>query len=209
MAPPTKAGETRERIYRFVRDRLAAGHPPTVREVQQEFGFQAFQTAHGHLERLVAEGRLAKRTGLARGYFLPSSENTEPPPVLIPILGRVQAGALSLATEDLEGHLPVQARMVAGSNLFALRVRGDSMINAGIFDQDIVVVRSQPTAESGEIVVALVGDEATVKRLKIRRRRIELHPENPAFDPIIPPADQCTILGKVIELHRFLEGVRN
>jgi len=204
MAAPTKAGETRERVLRFMRERLTAGDPPTVREVQEEFGFHAFQTAHEHLERLVAGGLLAKRSGKARGYCLPENENSGPPPVLVPILGRVQAGALSLATEDREGQVPVQARSPAG--LFALRVRGESMINAGILDRDLVIVRSQPTADSGEIVVALVDDEATIKRLRLRRGRVELHPENPAFEPIIPPPEQCFILGKVIEVRRLLEA---
>lgn len=205
MATPSKAGETRERILRFMRDRLAAGDPPTVREVQAEFGFHAFQTAHEHLERLVAEGLLAKRSGKARGYCLPETEAAAGgPPVLVPVLGKVQAGALSMAIEDLEGHVPVRARASAG--LFALRVRGESMVNAGILDGDLVIVRSQPSADSGEIVVALVGDEATVKRLRLRRSRIELHPENPAFEPIIPPPGQCVILGKVIEVRRFLEA---
>ena len=129
-----------------------------------------------------------------------------PPPSLVPLLGRVQAGALSTAVEDLEGHIP--ARSKSSEDLFALTVRGESMIEAGILPGDIVIVRSQPTAESGEIVVALVGDEATVKTLRLRRGRVELHPENPAFEPIIPEPDECSILGKVIEVRRALEPGR-
>ncbi|MGB0579526.1 MAG: transcriptional repressor LexA, partial [Limisphaerales bacterium] len=175
MAERTKRGETRERVYRFVRERLEAGQPPTVREVQDAFGFGAFQTAHGHLERLVADGRLAKRAG-ARGYCLPG-DRTEPPAAMVPILGRVQAGALSTAVEDLEGY--VSAKSTGSEDLFGLRVRGESMIGVGILPDDIVLVRSQPTADTGDIVVALVEDEATVKTLRVRRRRVELHPENP------------------------------
>ncbi|UCG53847.1 MAG: repressor LexA [Candidatus Latescibacterota bacterium] len=99
-----------------------------------------------------------------------------------------------------------QAVQPSGSGqLFALRVHGESMTGAGILPGDIVIVRSQPTAQSGDVVVALIGDEATVKRLRLRRGRIELHPENPAFEPIIPGPNECTILGKVIETRRFLE----
>ena len=188
-----------------MRERLAVGQPPTVREIQQAFGFKAFQTAHGHLEKLVAEGRLAKRPGAARGYCLPD-EQAERPTAMVPILGRVQAGVLSTAVEDLEGYLAVKSG--GGEELFGLRVRGESMIGAGILPKDIVVVRAQAAADSGDIVVAMVGDEATVKTLRIRRHRIELHPENPDFEPIIPAPDECTILGKVIEVRRALEAGR-
>ena len=158
MAPSRKPGETRERVYRFVRERLADGLPPTVREVQKAFGFKAVQTAREHLERLVTEGRLLKRTaGAARGYSLPAHDSVKVPSLMVPILGRVQAGALSAAVEDREGEIPVWAKSPDG--LFCLRVRGDSMKDAGILNGDIVVVRSQPAADSGEIVVALVGDE--------------------------------------------------
>lgn len=204
MARRTKNGETRDRVYRFVREQLADGVPPTVREVQNAFGFKAVQTAREHLERLVADGRLIKRAaGAARGYGLPAGDSVTVPSLMVPVLGRVQAGALSTAVEDREGEIPVWARSPDG--LFCLRVHGDSMKDAGILNGDIVVVRSQPTADTGDIVVALVGDEATVKTLRIRRNRIELHPANPDFEPIIPPSGECTLLGKVIEVRRFFE----
>jgi len=197
----TPAGETRERIYRFVRDRLLGGFPPTVREVKEAFGFRSVQTAREHLEALVTEGRLAKEAGKARGYRLGGDSR---PTRLIPLLGRVPAGPLNIATEDLEGYLPIQGHR-SGDDLFGLRVRGESMTGAGILPGDIVVVRRQPAADSGDIVVALIGGEATVKRLRIRRRRVELHPENPAFEPIIPDPSDLTLLGKVIEVRRYLE----
>lgn len=202
MAPRTAPGRTRAEVYRFVRRRLQEGFPPTVREVQAALGFRAVQTAREHLERLVDEGRLVKRTGKARGYGLPAPGLPEAPTRLVPLLGHVQAGNLAAAIEDCEGYLPVQSPRTA--QLFALRVRGESMTGAGILPDDIVVVRSQPTADPGDVVVALIGDEATVKTLRIRRRRLELHPENPAFDPIVPPRGECTILGKVIEVRRNL-----
>ena len=200
MAQDNDRHSARERVYRFVRERLAAGRPPTVREVQEALGFRAVQSAREHLERLVAEGRLTKRAGEARGYRLPE-EDAAPPAALVPVLGRVQAGALTTAVEDIEGYVPVQRK--AGGDYFGLRVQGDSMTGAGILAGDIVIVRAQPAADSGAIVVALVEDEATVKRLRLRGRRIQLHPENPAFSPITP--EECRILGKVVEVRRFLE----
>ena len=197
----TPAGETRERVYRFVRDRLLGGFPPTVREVKEAFGFRSVQTAREHLEALVDEGRLAKEAGKARGYRLGADSG---PTRLVPLLGRVPAGPLNIATEDLEGYLPIQGHR-SGDDLFGLRVRGESMTGAGILPGDIVVVRRQPAADSGDIVVALIGGEATVKRLRIRRNRVELHPENPAFEPIIPDPSELTLLGKVIEVRRYLE----
>ena len=201
----TPPGETRERIFRFVRKHLLAGRPPTVRDVQRAFGFLAVQTAREHLEALVAEGRLDKEPGKARGYHLPhGGRSGEAPTVLIPLLGRVPAGPLGAAVEDPDGYVPVQTRH-APDELFGLRVRGESMTGAGILPGDVIVVRRQPSASSGDIVVALIGDEATVKRLRIRKQRIELHPENPAFDVLMPDSNEMSLLGKVVEVRRRLD----
>lgn len=198
--PKTPPGQTRERVYHYVRERLVEGRPPTIRDVQRAFSFRAVETARGHLDALVNEGRLAKRSGEARGFTLPEL----PAPKLVPILGRVQAGVLSTAVQDLEGYIPVESTHVS-HELFALRVNGESMTGAGIYPGDLVVVRRQATASSGEIVVALVEDEATVKRLHLRKGRIELHPANPDFEIITPSRYQCMLLGKVIEVRRFLD----
>lgn len=201
----TPPGQTRERIFRLVRERLLSGRPPTVREVQAAFGFRAVQTAREHLEALVREGRLAKEKGKSRGYRLPMAGTGKASTILVPVLGRVQAGDLSLAIEEPEGYVPFQTSRPPGE-LFGLRVRGKSMTGAGILPGDVVVVRRQSTASPGEIVVALIGDEATVKRLRLRRKRVELHPENPAFEPIVSgPQQEVTLLGKVIEVRRRLE----
>ena len=196
----TPPGRTRERVFHYVRERLMQGRPPTLREVQRALGFRAVESARGHIEALSEEGRLVKRPGEARGYLLPGDER---PVVSVPLLGRVQAGELSAAVEDVQGYLPVQGR--PGEELFALRVRGESMTGAAILPGDVVIVRRQATASSGDVVVALVGDEATVKRLRIRPGRAELHPENPAFEPIVPPPGELRILGKVVEVRRRLE----
>lgn len=203
MTPRTPKGETRERIYRFVRKRLLEGLPPTVREVRDAFDFKAIETAREHLEILVQEGRLAKKPGKARGYSLPTGMRNDPVMMAIPLLGRVQAGQLTTAVEDVEGYVLVQTR--GTGELFALTVRGESMTGAGIMPGDIAVVRHQPTADSGDIVVALVGDEATVKRLRFINGDVELHPENPDFEPIIPDPSELVILGKVIEIRRYIE----
>lgn len=204
MAPRTPPGQTRRQIYRFVRERLLQGRPPTVREVQEAFGFRSVQSAREHLETLVAEGKLAKLPGKSRGYRLPPGRSATPA-VLVPLLGRVQAGDLTTAVEDPDGgFLTVQTRS-AQDELFALRVRGESMLGAGILPGDVVIARRQSTASSGDIVVALVGEEATVKTLRRRGRRIELHPHNPAFEPIVPHPAELVLLGKVIEVRRHLE----
>jgi len=199
----TPRGETRKKVFRFMRQRLRQGLPPTVREVQGAFGFKAVETARAHLEALVAEGLLKKQPGKARGYRLATRERGVPP-LLVPLLGRVQAGALTTALEEPEGFLPVQSRLPL-EELFALRVRGESMTGAGILPGDIVIVRQQPEADPGDIVVALVGDEATVKRLHLGRGEIELRAENPAFAPIVVAADELLLLGKVVEVRRHLE----
>lgn len=200
-------GESRERVFAFVRERLLAGEPPTVREVQDAMGFSAVQTVREHLEALVKEGRLEKEAGRSRGYRLPRRGGRDLPSVPVPLLGRVQAGALTTAIEEPEGWLSVQSHLSTG-DLFALRVRGESMRGAGILPGDVVVVRRQASASSGDIVVALVGDEATVKRLRVSRGLIELLPENPAFEPLTFEEEaEVEILGKVIEVRRFLEVV--
>ena len=199
----TPHGQTRQKIFRFMRQRLRAGLPPTVREVQQAFGFSAVETARSHLDALVAQGLLRKEGGKARGYRLPGRE-AERPLLLIPLLGRVQAGALTTAVEEIEDFVPVDSRG-SKDDLFALRVRGESMRDAGILPGDIVIVRKQPAAAPGDIVVALVDDEATVKTLRFGAGTIELHPANPRFEKIVVEPEALVLLGKVIEVRRLLE----
>lgn len=207
-------GQTRQAIFEYVRQRILDGSPPAVREIQAAFGFRAVQSVQEHLDALVADGRLLRDSGKARGYRLPEGLGGPAPSVLVPLLGQVQAGSLTEAIEAREGDVPVEIRRPGSTRqedpdaLFALRIRGDSMVGAGILDGDIVIVRRQAKARTGEIVVALVGDEATVKRLKLGPgSRIELRPENPAFTPIvIAPPEAVTLLGKVIEIRRYLDG---
>jgi repressor LexA len=198
--------DPRARVYAFVHERLQGGRPPSLREVQTAVGFRSVESARLHLDALVRQGKLEKRPG-ARGYQLPATEDTRRPVKLVPVLGRVQAGALTTAVEDREGELAVVGAR-ADDELFALRVRGESMTGAGILPGDFVIVRRQAVAEAGDIVVALVDEEATVKRLVKRGRRTELHAEHPAFPPIVPAPGTLTLLGKVIEVRRYF-GSRN
>lgn len=215
----TPPGETREKIMSWVRERLARGEPPSVREVQAAFGFRSVESARAHLLALVAEGRLLKRGG-ARGYHLPGrSRRAHATAALasarIPLLGRVPAGGLTEAVAHADGWLDVAGRR-AGDALFALRVEGESMRGVGILDGDVVVVRRQSTARSGEVVVAMVDDEATVKTLRRSRdgARVVLHPENDAYEPIVIDGGgtdsdasdrRVVILGKVVEVRRWLD----
>ena len=199
----TPNGQTRRKVLEFVRECLLHGEPPTVREIQAHFGFRAVQTARAHLDTLVEEGRLLLTPGKARGYRLPGMDG-QPELMWVPVVGRVQAGHLAEAIEDPDGFVSVaRPSRYRGAQFFALHVVGDSMVDAGIYEDDIVVVRRAQRANDGEIVVAMVDEEATVKRFQLRRGRVELHPENAAYDPIVPddPAS-VRILGRVIEVRR-------
>lgn len=207
--PVRPRGTARAQVLAFVREQLAAGAPPTVREVQRALGFKAVESARQHLETLVADGKLAKEPGRSRGYRLPMGGAPLPQVHLVPQLGRVQAGGLREAIEDPDGWLAVEG-LQGDEVLFALTVRGESMTGAGILPGDVVVVRRQDTARDGEIVVALVRDEATVKRLRLRDGQVVLQPENPAFAPLVfapaasGPETEIRILGRVVEVRRRL-----
>ena len=192
-------GEMRERIFRYVEQRLLQGRPPSVREIRDHVGLRAVQTVQRHLNGLIEDGLLL-REGQGRSRSLRLPDLIGGATRLVPILGGVQAGALTTALQEVEGFVSVQR---AGDDLFALRVKGWSMVNAAILPGDVLVVRSQPDADDGDVVVALVEDEATVKRLRRVQGRVELHPENPDFSVIVPEGLQ--LLGKVIEVRRNLE----
>ncbi len=197
------ARSTRENVYRFVRERILAGMPPTVREVQAQFGFSSVASARQHLDNLTDAGKLVKEKGISRGFRLPEQKNGRPPTRHVPIMGHIQAGQPILAVEDIEGTIPI-AENGLHENVFALRVRGDSMKDAGILAGDLVIVRPQPDANSGDIVAALIGDEATIKRLHKNRNHIELQPANPNYSPIVLNPENGQLLGKVIEVRRHL-----
>ena len=209
--PRTPPGQTRERIFRFVRNRLLRGDSPTLREIRDHFGFRAVETVRAHLAALVAEGRLVKESGRSRGYRLPSPEflpgGHPARSRSVPLLGAVAAGGFEEAVEHPEGSVPMEIPYSRDpSDYFALRVRGESMTGAGILPGDTVIVERHTRPVSGQIVVALLENEATVKRLHLGPPggppEIELRPENPDFETLRPPPDSCRILGKVVELRR-------
>ncbi|MBI2247384.1 MAG: transcriptional repressor LexA [Armatimonadetes bacterium] len=184
-----------------------SGIVPSVREIGHALGMRSPSTVHQHLTALERKGYI-KRYGdrmrvleVLDRRLLPGNDDI----VHIPLVGRVSAGLPILAQENIEEMIPVPRKMVGwqDENCFLLTVRGDSMIHAGIFDGDIVIVRSQTTANPGEIVVALLGDEATVKRLAYEGPRPYLLPENPRYSPI---HDEFEIIGKVVGLLRRYAG---
>ena len=196
--------DTRHKILRYMRTQLLVGESPTLREVQAEVGLKAVESVRQHLGALVRDGLLVKASGRSRGYRLPGGPLRRERPV--PVLGAVQAGVLTLAQQAVSGFITVSDR-ADSEELFALVVRGESMIEAGILPGDTVLVRRQAQAEHGQLVVALVGEEATVKRLVRQPDRIALEPANPVFDAIeIDRPEHLTLLGRVVEVRRRLDG---
>ena len=197
-----------QQILRHVAQSIRrTGIVPSVREIGQALGMRSPSTVHQHLTALARKGYI-KRYGdrmrvleVLDRRILPDSDDV----IHVPLVGRVSAGVPILAHENIEEMIPVPRKMVGwhDENCFLLTVRGDSMIHAGIFEGDIVIVRSQPQADPGEIVVALLGEEATVKRLAIDGRRPYLLPENPRYGPIY---DEFEVIGKVVGLMRRYAG---
>lgn len=196
--PKTPPGETRARVRDFVLARILVGTPPSVREVQDHFGFRSTATVREHLDALVDAGELEQHSGRDRGYRIPGAFL----PGMVPILGRVQAGALNAALENAEGYVAVRAERA--QRCFALRVAGESMAGREIHDGDIVLVDRDARISPGDIVVALIDDEATIKTLRKDGRRIVLEAANPAFKDIVPDPQQgeFRILGRVCEIRR-------
>ncbi|WP_433794879.1 transcriptional repressor LexA [Actinoplanes sp. CA-252034] len=190
-------------IEEWIRER---GYPPTVREIGAAVGLVSPSSVSYQLGVLEKHGLIRRQPNNSRAVELckppPGPEVDEARLVRIPLLGAIAAGAPILAEEHVEDHLTLSAAMVGGGTLFALSVKGDSMIDAAICDGDIVVIRQQPVAETGEIVAAMIGDEATVKVFRRRDGHTELVPRNPAYQPI--PADDAVILGKVVNVFRRL-----
>ena len=191
-----------DRIFEFLRKHVQdTGYPPTVREIGTAFGISE-KGAHDHLNAIEKKGYIRRAPKKPRAIeileFVP--KKLPQTAVEVPIVGRVTAGEPVLASENVEGTLPVPREVVKEDTCFALRINGQSMIDAGIFEGDLVIVRSQNYADTGDIVVALLDEEATVKRFFRDGNRIRLQPENTVMSPII--VDDAQILGKVVGLFR-------
>ncbi|HZK38875.1 MAG TPA: transcriptional repressor LexA [Clostridia bacterium] len=194
---PRGITEKQREIYDYLLERTQDGVPPSVREICAAVGLSSTSSVQANLAALEAAGYISRDPMLKRSIRITGqAENV----TQVPLLGTVAAGQPILAVEDVECYIPY-AGSAGDKSLFALRIRGESMINAGIFDGDIVFVEKTPVASNGEIVVALLEDEATVKTFYKEKGHFRLQPENDSYEPIL--CDEVILLGKVVGLLRY------
>lgn len=199
-----KISKKQSEILEFIKSEiLDKGFPPSVREICKAVNLQSTSSVHAHLNSLEKMGYI-KRDPAKPRCIIVEDENfndIRTKTVNVPILGQISAGLPILAVENLEGYFPLPSDMVPQDcQTFMLQIKGESMINAGIFDRDLILVRQQNTAQNGDYVVAMIGDSVTCKTFYKEKDHIRLQPENEIFTPII--TDVCQILGKVIGLFR-------
>lgn len=193
-----KVTENEKMVFEFIKDRIEEGYPPTVREICAEFGFKSTSTAHRYINNLTAKGLLEKGNNQNRAIRLTGGNGMK-----VPLVGTVTAGIPITAIEEITDYISFQPARHYSNPLFALKVRGESMINAAILDGDMVVIEQTPYAENGDIVCALVDNEsATIKTFYKEDGHYRLQPENDTMDPII--VDEVKILGKVVGVVRYL-----
>ena len=193
-----KVTENEKMVFEFIKDRIEEGYPPTVREICAEFGLKSTSTAHRYINNLTAKGLLEKGNNRNRAIRLTGGNGMK-----IPLVGTVTAGIPITAIEEITDYISFQPARHYSNPLFALKVRGESMINAAILDGDMVVIEQTPYAENGDIVCALVDNEsATIKTFYKEDGHYRLQPENDTMDPII--VDEVSILGKVVGVVRYL-----
>jgi repressor LexA len=203
---PSEITERQREILDLIMETVRRrGYPPSVREIGEAVGLSSPSTVHSHLSALVEAGVLRRDPSKPRAIEVIEQEEGDlrrAPVRDVPLVGRIAAGTPILAEEDIEEIFPLPTELVGNDPVFMLRVQGDSMLLAGIFDGDFVVIRRQPDARDGEIVAALVdGEEATVKRLRREPGRVLLLPENPDYEPIILTRG-VEIIGKVVAVLR-------
>jgi repressor LexA len=199
--------ERQRRILDYISDTVDdRGYPPSVREIGDAVGLHSPSSVHAQLATLAQKGLLAKDPSKPRAIRVHREPKRGRAPaaradvVDVPLVGRIAAGGPILAEESVEDTMALPRDLVGSGTLFALTVKGDSMTGAGIMDGDTVIVRQQSTADEGEIIAALIDDEATVKRLSRKGGRVRLIAENPAYDPIEP--EDMSVLGKVVAVLR-------
>jgi len=197
---------TQEKVFEFLKDFLREkGFPPTLREIASHFGLKGPKGPQKTLNILERKGYIRKVPVGSRAIEILSYPQFSLTHILsVPIVGRVRAGEPILAIENIEGYINLDRSLVSSGDVFLLRVQGDSMIEAHIQDGDFALVKPQPNAENGEIVVALIEDEATIKRIFMKRDLIRLEPANPKMEPIIVKKGEkkITIVGKVVGIFR-------
>jgi len=194
-----KLTKSQQKVYDYLVGRTDDGTAPSVREICEATGFKSTSTVHAHLNSLEKLGLINRKSGCTRAIRVLGEEKT-PKTAAVPIIGTVTAGLPIYAYEDNLGYVAVDESIKRGRELFALKVKGDSMINAGILNGDTAVFVRQSAAENGDIVAALLGEEATVKRFYKDKDVVRLQPENPLYEPII--SDDVQILGKIVTLVR-------
>ena len=209
---PSELNKREKAIVKYIEKQIMAnGYPPSVREIGKAVGLKSTATVHGYLAKLQEKGYIKKEQQKGRTLKLlkgglPDNKQVEKPVysgrelVDVPVIGKITAGAPILAVENITDTFPIPIDFVGNSESFMLTVRGESMIEAGILDGDYILVKKQNTANNGEIVVALIEEEATVKTFYKEKDHIRLQPENSSMDPIIVP--DCKILGKVAGVFR-------
>jgi repressor LexA len=198
--------ERQKEVFEFLKDFLRErGFPPTLREIASHFGLRGPKAPQKTLNILERKGYIRKVPGGSRAIEILSYPQFSLTHILsVPIVGRVRAGEPLLAIENIEGYINLDRSLVSSGDVFLLRVQGDSMIEAHIQDGDFALVKPQPNAENGEIVVALIEDEATIKRIFKKRDLIRLEPANPKMEPIVVKKGEkkITIIGKVVGIFR-------
>lgn len=190
---------SRKKILEFLIKRTSDGIPPSIREICEATGLKSTSTVHFHLKALEDDGYITRNGNINRGLQVTGISDVKSHSV--PILGKITAGMPIYAFEDIDGYVPVSDDIAKNGELFALNVSGNSMINAGILDGDIAVFKRTQAVENGNIVAALIDDEATVKRFFAENGHYRLQPENPDYEPII--VDELTVLGKLVTLIRY------
>ena len=200
-----KISSKQQEILEYIKQEiLNKGYPPAVREICEAVHLKSTSSVHSHLETLEKNGYIRRDPTKPRAIeIIDDNFNlTRREVVNVPILGQVAAGQPLLAVENIENYFPIPAEFMPNAETFMLKVKGDSMINAGIFNGDKILVQKQSDAQNGDIVVALVDDSATVKTFYKESGHYRLQPENDTMDPII--VNECSILGKVFGIMRFL-----
>ena len=196
-----KLTDKQDLIFHFIKSEIKnSGFPPTVREIGDEFNITV-KGAYDHVKAIEKKGYIRTEQNKSRAIVVLNAEDEIPTNAInIPLLGRIAAGTPILAQENIEEYLSLPKSMFKSGEYFALRVKGDSMIEGGIHDGDIAIIKKQNTSNSGDIIAALLTDEATLKRLKITGNKVQLIPENSAYEPMV--VENLTILGKLAALFR-------
>ncbi len=199
-----KISEKQQQILDYIKNNiLNKGYPPSVRDICSAVNLRSTSSVHAHLEKLEKNGYIKRDPAKSRTIEIvdESFNEVRKEMAYVPEIGDVAAGIPLLAVENTSGYFPIPTEYLPNEKTFILKVKGDSMVDVGIYDGDRLIVEQKNTASNGEIVVALVDDSATVKRFFKEDGHIRLQPENMFMDPII--VDDCTILGKVVGLFRF------